>query len=491
MNSTINGLTGTYLSKTDGNDISSRISSIGSRISNLENSTDKQINQQGSTNISLYTKFDDYTNTTELNTKLDLKADKKLVSDGFRELMDRTKYAIINEMTGVYNAMSGAIGGVYTKLNDYTNTTDLNTKLDLKTDKESLKFIANAIISPEVGSFFERNSTETLPVHLQQVGYTQKIFNPKKLNGFLIASTRSGQSEPGIYRFNNADTTLPSYVLPKPVVELVTGNINGTDGNFTGNVLANSVQINNNNNSVGSLCIGNTCLDEEDLKTMKSITNISFFDCSVPSGILSNPQSWTNIELFTFRGGGDDVTLKVYDLNKNLLSITNAEWTPNVTTASIKSTTDKNLKPIISFVDIVSDGGDVRLVANFKKSNTQENDTKTKHKYLCTVYSNRFSMFYSIDKNQFKIVNRFGDISFGRDAKDLATYESNGVYKIDVYNDVIDGTNARDILFDASTGKFIGNTGNIKFSITTDKIRINSGNGENYTKRWFMTRLIQ
>lgn len=73
----------------------------------------------------------DYTTTTTMNEKLDLKADKTAIADMETKTNAAATYATKTEM----NAVDG-------KFANYTNTTDMNKALDLKADKTTIGTVA-------------------------------------------------------------------------------------------------------------------------------------------------------------------------------------------------------------------------------------------------------------------------------------------------------------------------------------------------------------
>lgn len=73
----------------------------------------------------------DYTTTTAMNEKLDLKADKTAIADMETKTNAAATYATKTEM----NAVDG-------KFANYTNTTDMNKALDLKADKSTIGTVA-------------------------------------------------------------------------------------------------------------------------------------------------------------------------------------------------------------------------------------------------------------------------------------------------------------------------------------------------------------
>jgi hypothetical protein len=177
-----------------------------------------------------------------------LKADKTYVDNGITGVysaMESDKRDVNNFL---YGSLKHGITGVY-------------SAMGLKADKTYVDNIINESLNQDSITFFEKNGANT-----QTPGGSVKTYDPRSVKGFLITS-KTGDPQlkntvPGIYIFNNTNTTVASYKPPKPVVELVTGNINGTDGNFTGNVSGvkgafsdvvsgNSVVLNNNNNTVG------------------------------------------------------------------------------------------------------------------------------------------------------------------------------------------------------------------------------------------------
>jgi len=251
-----NGMTGVYTAI-------NRLSGTYATLGNLELKADKTYVDNGMTGV--YNKINGLSGTYATLGNLGLKADKTYVDNGMTGVYNKidsltgtylsktdasTLYfdrasgdAISNKLSYLQTSNDNAINqqsstnlALYKKFDDYTNTTDLDTSLNLKADKESFRSIIEIIAPTENGHFFERNSTEPLPTRLQKLGYNKKAFDEKKLNGFWIASSAPSGTLAGIHRFNNFDGTNPSYKPPKPVIELVTGNINGTDGNFTGNV---------------------------------------------------------------------------------------------------------------------------------------------------------------------------------------------------------------------------------------------------------------
>ena len=73
----------------------------------------------------------DYTTTADMNTKLDLKADKTAIADMETKTNAAATYATKTEM----NTVDG-------KFANYTNTTDMNKALDLKADKSTIGTVA-------------------------------------------------------------------------------------------------------------------------------------------------------------------------------------------------------------------------------------------------------------------------------------------------------------------------------------------------------------
>lgn len=73
----------------------------------------------------------DYTTTTAMNEKLDLKADKTAIADMETKTNAAATYATKTEM----NTVDG-------KFANYTNTTDMNKALDLKADKSTIGTVA-------------------------------------------------------------------------------------------------------------------------------------------------------------------------------------------------------------------------------------------------------------------------------------------------------------------------------------------------------------
>ena len=73
----------------------------------------------------------DYTTTADMNTKLDLKADKTAIEDMETKTNAAATYATKTEM----NTVDG-------KFANYTNTTDMNKALDLKADKSTIGTVA-------------------------------------------------------------------------------------------------------------------------------------------------------------------------------------------------------------------------------------------------------------------------------------------------------------------------------------------------------------
>jgi hypothetical protein len=268
-----NGMTGVYTAmglKADKTYVDTTIREISTNVDNYNTSNNNNFKSFG-TSISNLTTFantkvgNDFYNAgmTGVYTAMGLKADKTYVDDKINGLTGTYAtisnmsgamsgvYSTINGLTGTYatiSSMSGAMIGVYNAMSSQMTGvyTDININEFESRNQES-------------GIFFEKNGGNVI------LGSgVVKGNDPRSVKGFFITS-KTGHPQlkntvPGIYRFNNVDTTLASYVPPKPVVELATGNINGTDGNFTGNVLANG-----NLTVDGKLCIGSTCLVEDDL----------------------------------------------------------------------------------------------------------------------------------------------------------------------------------------------------------------------------------
>jgi TM2 domain-containing membrane protein YozV len=246
------GMTGVYTSiglKADKTYVDTTIRAISTNLDNYNTSNNNNFTNFG-TSIANLTSF--------VNTK----ADKTYVDSGMTGIytamgLKADKTYVDSGMTGVYTAMTG----IYTAMGQIAAITAAESE------------------SRDSSTFFEKNGANVI-VSSNVV----KVYDPRSVKGFFITS-KTGHPQlkntvPGIYRFNNVDTTLASYVPPKPVVELATGNINGTDGNFSGNVTINGLNkicinstcINENNlktiNTDNKICIGSTCIDERALKTI-------------------------------------------------------------------------------------------------------------------------------------------------------------------------------------------------------------------------------
>lgn len=118
-------------------DITALQGKVDTNTANIEKNTGAITTLNGADNVEnsvaykIKNALADYTTTTAMNEKLDLKADKTAIADMETKTNAAATYATKTEM----NAVDG-------KFANYTNTTDMNKALDLKADKSTIGTVA-------------------------------------------------------------------------------------------------------------------------------------------------------------------------------------------------------------------------------------------------------------------------------------------------------------------------------------------------------------
>lgn len=118
-------------------DITALQGKVDTNTANIEKNTGAITTLNGADNVEnsvaykIKNALTDYTTTTAMNEKLDLKADKTAIADMETKTNAAATYATKTEM----NAVDG-------KFANYTNTADMNKALDLKADKTTIGTVA-------------------------------------------------------------------------------------------------------------------------------------------------------------------------------------------------------------------------------------------------------------------------------------------------------------------------------------------------------------
>lgn len=118
-------------------DITALQGKVGTNTANIEKNTGAITTLNGADTVEnsvaykIKNALTDYTTTADMNTKLDLKADKTAIADMETKTNAAATYATKTEM----NTVDG-------KFANYTNTTDMNKALGLKADKSTIGTVA-------------------------------------------------------------------------------------------------------------------------------------------------------------------------------------------------------------------------------------------------------------------------------------------------------------------------------------------------------------
>ena len=454
------GMTGVYTSiglKADKTYVDTTIRAISTNLDNYNTSNNNNFANFG-TSISNLTSFvntkvsNDIYNAgmTGVYTAIGLKADKIYVDSG---------------MTGVYTAMGLKADKTYVDQTLVTTVENINSNLNLKAGAFETEM-------RDSSTFLEKNGADVI------VGTNLvKVSNPRSTKGFYITSKTGHPSlkttVPGIYRFNNVDTTLASYVPPKPVIELETGNINGTDGNFSGKVNGKD------GNFTGKFCIGSTCIVENDLIALKKSQTVLI------SGNLVYPSfSMTPITLF-------DVS-QLIDNEYILNIIATSDFVP--ASGFFGSSPAERYITRVFFNTVNLDK--IQIISQTTSSTGSKIDVLFNNKNLqitkpLTMTNTNIEWIL-----QTKDKNMSGDVTFTGSETGYAylgseSYNPNYTYLIYVgSSDTNDGTWASaTLLKDGRLTNTTGNNINIRVNTTNKRVQVNSKNGMQYTKDWYMIKI--